>query len=133
MSARFLQRIGCFHSDVDISHLRDARAEVRQVFGDVVLPERVEAAPELGVLGEPVLLQVLLARVEQGLHLDLEVPRHWWVRGGGSEVAPNAERRRQPREKKERTEAFGLADLLFLRRLLLARLADGEILSAILF
>ena len=132
MSARLLQRLGCFHSDVDFSHLRDARAEVRQVFGDVVLPERVEAAPELGVLGEPVLLQVLLARVEQGLHLDLEVPRRWWVRGGGSEVAPNAERRRQPRQK-ARTEASGLADLLFLRRLLLARLADGEILSAILF
>ena len=127
-----MQRIGCFHSDVvDFSHLRDARAEVRQVFGDVVLPERVEAAPELGVLGEPVLLQVLLARVEQGLHLDLEVPRRWWVRGG-SEVAPNAERRRQPRQK-ARTEASGLADLLFLRRLLLARLADGEILSTILF
>ena len=89
-------------------HLRDARAEVRQVFGDVVLPERVEAAPELGVLGEPVLLQVLLARVEQGLHLDLEVPRHWWVRGGGSEVAPNAERRRQPRQKKHAPKHLAL-------------------------
>ena len=127
-----MQRIGCFHSDVDFSHLRDARAEVRQVFGDVVLPERVEAAPELGVLGQPVLLQVLLARIEQGLHLDLEVPRHWWERGAGQRWRPTRSEGGS-RVKKARTEAFGLADLLFLRRLLLARLADGEILSAILF